>query len=79
LESERTRILDNLERIKLGDIAEVRRGGSSYSVRAAQSILDQSQVERRGHHEDIARMKDKIAADTQRIEAMKQQQYPPRP
>ena len=35
-------------------------------------MLDQSTMDRRGHHEDIARMKDKIAADTQRIEGLKQ-------
>ena len=40
-ESDRNRILENMERLRLGDLAAVRRGQSSASVRAAESMLNE--------------------------------------
>ncbi|CAD8068105.1 unnamed protein product [Paramecium sonneborni] len=76
LDAERNRILDNLERIKLGDFGEVRRGESSKnSIRNSQQTLnDQSQIRNHQNYEEIARMKEKIAQDAQRLDQLKREQ-----
>ncbi|CAD8165584.1 unnamed protein product [Paramecium pentaurelia] len=76
MDAERNRIQDNVERIKLGDFGEVRRGESSKnSIRNSQQILnDQTQIRNHQNYEEIARMKEKIAQDAQRLEQLKREQ-----
>ena len=66
-ESDRNRIQENLERLRLGDLAAVRRGQSSASIRAAESMLNEGGQQ----NAEITRMRDKLASDADRLAAMR--------
>lgn len=64
LEIERNKILDNLERLRLGDMGELRRSNLSGQSERNYRMMVEPEKPDPANYEDIARMKDKIAKDT---------------